>query len=117
MTDLTMFRGDGAKFDIVVALDGLVVDITGAKLWMTARRSPGSPFTFTRTTLTTPGFTITAGALGKATVILDPADTSALASEPVTLIYDIQIKEASGRVWTVTSGNLTVNPDVTTDIA
>lgn len=50
---------------------------------------------------------------GLCVVYLEPADTASLEAR-TTLVWDVQITDASDRTWTVDSGELHVMPDVTT---
>lgn len=118
--NLSCVRGDSTAWDAVVTNNGSPVDLTGAKLWMTAVRGAGGARIFQRTSLALGGIVIDPDQVankGKATVKLDPTSTSSLASEPVTLYYDIQVRTAAGDVWTVSYGDLVVVPDVTTEVS
>lgn len=118
--NLSCVRGDTASWTAVVTNNNVTVDLTGAKLWMTAKRGAGGAQVFQRTSLALGGIVIDPDQVtnkGKAVVKLDPTSTSSLASEPITLYYDIQVKTAAGDLWTVSYGDLVVTPDATTDIA
>lgn len=116
-TDLECFRGDTTEWDILVAKDGIPVDLTGATVVMTAKRGFAYP---------TPVFQRATGGLGividpdqetnpgKCTVKLAPTSTSDLAADTTSLRYDVQVTTAGGDHLTVLYGVLTVNPDVTT---
>ncbi len=120
-TNLECVRGDMAEWTVTVTKDELPVDLTGAKLWMTALRSVGGTQIFQRTSPAT-GITIdpdqeSPATRGKAVAKLATTSTSELASEIVTLYYDIQVLTAGGDLWTVSYGDLVVTPDATTEIA
>lgn len=119
-TDLTCIRGDTTSWTIVVSLNSAPVDLTGAKLWMTALRSPGGTQIFQLTSPSSGGITPDPDQTtnrGKAVVKLATSSTSGLPSEPVTLVYDIQVLTAAGDIITASYGNLLVTPDVTTATA
>lgn len=102
-----MKRGDSKVFNLTIS-----GDITGAKLWMSAKTAyNATTFVFQKTELD--GIVITNGPGGLATVTLVPTDTSGLPPITMKLVYDVQVKSASGLVSTVQSGTLTVEPDVT----
>lgn len=109
MSDFTMKRGDSKVFNLTIS-----GDITGAKLWMSAKTAYNSTsFVFQKDTALLGGIVITNGPGGLATVTLDPTDTSSLPPITMKLVYDVQVKSAGGLVSTVQSGTLTVEPDVT----
>jgi hypothetical protein len=114
-TPLTMVRGDSAAFDFTVVHNEQAVDLTSAKVWMTARRKYTTSVVFTKDTGSN-GVTIDADQTtnrGKCTVQLSPVDTAALPGEDVTLVYDIQVKTGT-TVFTAFMGTIAVEPDVTT---
>jgi len=104
-----MKRGDSKVFNLTIS-----GDITGAKLWMSAKTGyTATGYVFQKDTALLGGVVITNGPGGLATVTLSPSDTSSLPPTTVKLVYDVQVKSASGLVSTVQSGTLTVEPDVT----
>ena len=125
MDRLRIVRGDTNVYRIVVTIEdpdtGVVspLDITGLKIWFTAKNKQtdsdvnavirkGSPGT------TLNGVTIVDGPAGKADVELLPADTSALPGM-TWLYFDVQILEGV-RVTTVNSGVAAVVSDTTKTI-
>jgi hypothetical protein len=114
--NLSMTRGDTATWNITVTRDGILENLTGAKIWMTARRHSTSPTPVFQKDSASGGITIdpdqTANR-GKAVIKLAVADTSILDNEEFVLRYDIQVKTATGDVFTPFTGNLTVSPEVT----
>lgn len=111
-------RGDTAEWSLSIVKDLTAVNLTGAKIWMTARRNRGGNVVFQRTSEVGAGITINpdqAGNPGKAVIKLASSSTSSLASETVTMFYDIQCKVGDS-VWTVNYGDLVVTPDSTTEI-
>lgn len=113
MTDIVMKRGDTLVIDLTVTRNAAAVNLTGASLWMTAKTdfSGADPGQFQKTVGV--GITITNAAGGLAQIVVAPADTDAVGATTTTFKYDIQLKEASGRVSTIQIGLLTVEPDVT----
>jgi len=126
-----MFRGDSLILNVLVQqlTDPLSppsvsnpyvpVDLTGAKLWMTAKKKLTDTDLKAVFQITSPG-DITIDAIptsGRAkvtvpasatTAVVFPADTAQL-----DLYYDIQVKTSTGIVQTVASGKLTLTEDVT----
>lgn len=114
-TNLEMFRGDMEIFDLTITRGSEPVDLTDAKIWMTARRHHTSSPVFMKTTDPGGGITLTDAEEGLARVTLTVADTSELDGEQYVLVYDIQVRDADGLVFTPIYGTLTVTPDVTTE--
>jgi len=115
--DLTCNRGDTTEWELVVSKNGIAVDLTGAKIWMTGRRNRGGSVVFQRTSDALGGITIDPDQVvnpGVAVIKLATSSTSGLASETVTLFYDIQVKTLTD-LWTVNYGDLVVTPDATTE--
>lgn len=116
--DLQCVRGDTTEWDLAVVRGTTPVDLTGGKIWMTARRARGGTQIFQRTSESGQGITIDPNQVtnpGIAVIKLAVDSTSDLASELTTLYYDIQVKTAAGDVWTVNYGDLVVTPDATTE--
>ncbi len=115
--DLSCVRGDTAEWDLVVVRNNLNVDLTDAKIWMTARRARGGAILFQKVSDTEDGgITIDSDQVanpGVAIIKLASEDTAGLAAEEVTLTYDIQVKTLTD-LWTVNFGELVVTPDATT---
>ncbi len=114
MTDFTITRGDTIGLNVAVSAGGTVYPLVGVKMWFTAKNSyndPDSSAVFQKTIGS--GIVITNTTLGLATVTIDPTDTYGLPSSKTLLVYDLQVEDASGNVYTVASGNLIVLPDVT----
>lgn len=80
----------------------------------TARRKVTDPLAvFSKSTEVGGGITILPAG-NVAEIALSPSDTSGLQlRNPVTLVCDLEVSTASGDVWTVWQGELTVKPDVT----
>lgn len=116
-----MYRGDSLILDIQVTDQntGAPVNLTGAKVWFTAKRHPrdsdaqaviakwGSEGGAQN------GVSFPDPVNGKATITILPSDTTPLPDADDTLYYDIQVKESSGVVSTVEWGKLKVLVDIT----
>jgi len=114
MADFTITKGDSVSFNIVVTSGGVAFNLTGATIWMTAKLAFGDPDSsaiFQKKTGS--GIVITNPANGAATITLAATDTSPLPAFKTLLLYDIQVKDQQGGIYTVASGNLIVLPDVT----
>lgn len=109
-----MARGDTRTFTIpVVNPDtGAAINIAGATFWATAKRqlSDADPGVF-QLTSAAGDIAITDAATGIATATIAPAKTSGLTA-PATLLMDVQMKDSTGVVSTLTTGKLTVKLDV-----
>jgi len=115
-SDDPFYRGDTLIFDGVATLSAALLDLTAYTIWCTGkyRRSDAdSDAVFEKTVgdgitlLTQSGLT-----KGGFTVTIDPADTSGL-NYKTTLEYDVQVKDASGHIYTADSGTIVVSLDVT----
>jgi hypothetical protein len=118
MSDYTMFRGDSLVLYLAVQTqDGKAQDITGAKLWMTAKKAVGDAdqaAVFQITTDAPPGaIVITNAQQGLVAISVPPSSTAALPAAATRLYYDVQVKLSNGTIQTIEAGQLTVNPDVT----
>lgn len=116
--DIDCYRGDTKKWNLTVTEDDVPVDLTGATLTMSARRSlAATTYVFQRTSSPAAGITINPDQVtnkGKAVIKLASSSTSSLPSDETVLEYDVQVVTAAGDLWTVVSGKLTVSSDVTT---
>lgn len=107
-------RGDSERYLLTLTEDGAPLNLTGAEIWMTAKRDVGAldaDAVFQKSVGA--GITITNAVGGLATVDLVPADTSDLPAATTWLVYDVQVKLADGRILTPLTGALAVEPDVT----
>lgn len=120
-SNLYIVRGDSKTLNRQAMVNGVAVDITGGTLRMTAKRryaDQDSDAVFTKTIGN--GITITNPAQGLFTVAIVPADTRTVSgldenndSEvPILLVYDLQLKDVNGSIYTGQRGQLTVLPDV-----
>ena len=113
-TLLEMKRGDSHEWEFAVKkADGAVQPITGASLRWTAKSRVDDLDAAAVLTATTANgkAVITDGAGGLCEVRLVPADTDTL-SVPLTLLWDLQVRDASGNVRTVAEGKLLISADV-----
>lgn len=113
MADFTIYRGDTVALNITITASGLAYNLTGKTLWFTAKTSysVADPGTFQKKIGS--GITVTSAVDGRAQIVISPADTYSLGNSKTLLVYDCQVKDASGNVYTVASGNLIIVPDVT----
>jgi len=111
-----MFRGDTLTFELALTnpKTGAPLDITGAKIWFTAKNNYVDPDNQAVIALDTVsgGVAITDAVRGLARVDVPPLATRSFPDGPVKTVYDVQIKDAAGIVTTVESGTLKVWPDV-----
>lgn len=114
MSDFTLSRGDTVDLSVVVTANGSPYSLVGCYIWFTAKTSYNlgdSGAVFQKTIGS--GITVTSAANGRFTVRINPSDTSGLGNSKVLLVYDCQIRDASGSIFTIASGNLIFVPDVT----
>ena len=114
IVDLELPRGDTGRWLLTFN-----VNLTGAKVWFTAKRAftDADSAAVIALSTTTGGVTILDAALGTARLVIPSSATSALTTpgppSPLTLVYDIQIREADGTITTVQQGRLNIRGDVT----
>lgn len=121
MADREMFRGDTYEFTTKVkTLSGGAYDLTGAKLWMTAKNAfpeLDSEAIFKLSSDPGQGITIVGSAAnGEVKIIVPPHKTAPLADGVVALVYDIVLRDGAGIVSTVEQGTLKVKPRATRDL-
>lgn len=112
---LEMTRGDTRTFNFTITRGAGPEPLAGATLWFTAKRAKTDAYAdavIKKSSGATGGITITDAALGKASLVISPGDTSGLTKREI-LHCDIQLKTAAGEVETTDEGTLTVNLDVT----
>lgn len=119
--DITITRGDNRTILVDVTQGGVPLNLTGYSIWFTAKQQIIDDDTSAK---------IRKGNVGPLTgvsVIPNPktgvyqrirvdlvnGDTQTLADKYYNLLYDVQIKDGSGSIYTVASGVLNVEPDVT----
>lgn len=111
-----MSRGDSQSFEVPVInpLTEGPLNLTGAKIWFTAKYNYVDPDERAAIRLNTVdgGVVITDALRGLARIDIEPIHTRAFPDGIVRLVYDVQVKDASGFVTTIESGTLKVFPDV-----
>jgi len=129
-----MFRGDTFVFDVQVlrvppgsprGTQPLPVNITGWYMWWTLKSHYGDPDNqaiaqSTSTPSSTPaggGITFTLPLVGKAEITMASLATRQFPDGNTKLVYDVQVRDPSGNIFTVERGILVVSPDVTQAIS
>ena len=118
MANITMSRGDSVVLSGSLTLGGDPYDLSGASLWFTAKTKhtdADEDAIFQKTV--GDGITVVSAAQGLISVAIDPDDTSSLSAVKTQLVWDLQVVDSEGNVYTAASGYLIVNPDVTESIA
>lgn len=109
MSSILIARGETGTFPGQVLRDGIVVNITGARIDFVARTGPDHGITslsrISHSTATS-GVAITDAPNGKYAVTLLPADTSAIVED--VLYHEVWLTEASGTVSRIDAGLLTL---------
>lgn len=110
--DFLAVRGDTLSFTATVTQSAAPVDLTAAQVWFTAKHSAtdADPGIFQKTIGS--GIAVSGTDHNLLTITVDPADTAGL-DAPTTLHWDLQIKEAGGRVTTVAGGTIALAADIT----
>lgn len=114
MSNLKMYRGDTAEFRVTALdIDGEPLNLTGASAWFTAKNNTAdldNAAVFQKTI--GDGITVVNAVGGIMLVRLAEVDTSSITGK-VFLQYDLQVKDATDGVWTVSRGVILVESDVT----
>lgn len=98
--------------------DAVPYDITSATLWFTAKYNFADPDQASVIEVKTgSGIVHTTPTSGNFTVTTPPIDTIAFPDSRVDLDFDIQLKDASGNIFTLEGGLLEVIPDITRAIS
>jgi hypothetical protein len=118
MGEHTYKRGDTFKLDTVLrGANGAVLDLTGAKVWFTAKqayaRFDTDAVQFANTADGSGAVTVTDAVNGKVTCKIPPEKTVGFPDADVKLFYDVQVKDAAGDVYTAEEGTIVVTPDIT----
>lgn len=117
--DLEMFRGDTMTFDVFATKPDptigvpLPIDLTAAKIWFTAKRTPtDADLNAVVALVSTVGtaITVVSAASGQMRIAVPGASTNGLPDDPIALLYAVKVREASGVLTTVQSGVLLVRP-------
>ena len=110
-------RGDSRLLSFTVTKqNGDVLNLTAAKIWMTAKYNftdTDLQAVFQKTTDPGGGITIPQPTLGTVEIQIDPIDTSTLPAKNIILFFDVQIKTSDQQIFTILSGKMTIIPDVT----
>jgi len=110
MTMLTMTRGDTRAFDLEVTFNGNPVTIDETVgLRFTAKRRYSDPDDYAVIAKEL-GSGLEAGEAGHVTLTIAPGDTVDL--ERRVLVWDVELTDPEENVYTVASGTLHVDPDV-----
>jgi hypothetical protein len=115
MSTLTAIRGDDEIYELTLRqADGTPLNLVGASLWFTIKRSAedSDAQAVTQKTIGS-GITVMDAAAGRADVRIAAANMAALPSKRIVLAWDCQVKDANGVISTVDRGELVVEPDVT----
>ena len=91
------------------------VNITGWKFWHTVKRHSLDPDLQAIWQGTSDGgqIIIVAAVVGRGTSTMPPQATVGFPDGDVALLYDLQIKDVAGNVFTIESSTVVVHPDVT----
>lgn len=115
MTNYSITRGDTQTFTLTLS-NLSSSGLTGFSFWFTAKNNIDDLDAAAVIQKLTAAFTVvTVGSAtipGVATFTILPTDTASLTDYTV-LEFDIQVKDASGNIFTPVRGSLTVNADVT----
>lgn len=114
--NLTLTRGDTFPFTTVVYNGSSTIDVTGYQFRMTAKYDIQDADSSAVFSITSPGqISLTDPTNGKVLITILPTNTSGLQRGlTYRLIYDIQMYNDPATIYTVSSGILTVLPDVST---
>jgi hypothetical protein len=118
MPNLEAIRGDTNIYNIVVLRGDVTINITGAKIWFTAKHFPQDTDAnaVIRLDSNGNGVNIYDALHGRAQISVPPESTTGLADEEV-LFYDVQMKESNGIITTIATGKMHVQQDVTQAVA
>jgi hypothetical protein len=115
---LTKYRGDTDVWPVACKQgDGSVLNVSSGTLWFTIKSSTrlADAQAVAQKTIGD-GITVNDGPTGEITVTLSPADTSGVYA-PSVLKWGLQYVTTGDQVFTLATGDLQVDPDVTFDIA
>jgi hypothetical protein len=115
MSDLTIYRSDTVKLNLAVTSGGSIYNLTGSSIWFTAKNQYSdldAAAVFQKSTLNG-GIVITNPTQGIAQVTIASADTLLVPNLKTILVWDAQIKDSQGNIYTIASGRLIVLPEVT----
>ncbi len=111
--NLEMVRGDTLPFRVTITNAGSSVNLQGSAFRMTAKFDISDSDNDAVFSITSPSYiVITDAANGIISVNVPPSATSSLPPRECNLFYDIQMEDGTQSIYTVSSGILTVYPDV-----
>lgn len=114
MTVLSMYRGDTRRLQHTITRGGVVVNLTGAAVFFTAKRNLAESYAsapIKKGTNATGGTIITNAAGGIATSLILPTDTTGFTARTI-LEYDVEVYLPNGDNFTSERGQLVVEPDI-----
>lgn len=113
-TNFTMVRGDNVSLSGIATLSGEPYSLALCSLWFTAKyRYTDDDETAVFQKTIGDGITVTNPTAGLFIVEIVPDDTEPVAKARTILVWDLQLMDGSGKIYTLNSGNLIINPDVT----
>lgn len=117
MATYTAYRGDTFSLSLSFTLDAVAYDLTGATVWFTIKSTYAALLDTTALVQKSTGNGITnvSAPAGTAVLVASAADMNTL---PVNrkLLYDIQIVDSTGKVYTTELGTITILPEVTRSV-
>ena len=112
--DFKLERGDTRHMPFAVTLNAAPYNLTGLYLWFTAKRKlsdADGAAVFQKTVGA--GITLDGGTGGTGDILILPTNSSGLPDKMTTLYYDLQMKTATGEIYTPSQGELLFEADVT----
>ena len=116
MSDLRIRRGDTNQFTGTVKQAGSVYDLTGVTvMWFLAKTnfSDADASAVITCTIANAKIEILSAVAGTIRITIAAADTSSISDTAQPLYYDLQLKATDGKIFTLQSGRLFVDPDIT----
>lgn len=116
MAQIQLIRGDSKVLTVSVTRSGSPYDLSGHTLRFTAKyrySDPDSEAVFQLSSSPGAGITVTNAAQGQARIEIAPVHTQNLPAVRTRLVYDLQLTDGGGGVYTVDIGEIIVLPDVT----
>lgn len=112
--ELKMIRGDTYGRTLIVFQDGQYFDLSECSVRMTFKWDYDDDDADAFLILTEgDGITVNDPTHGQFQFLIQPADTEGLEPRKIDLVYDAQVVDNLGNVYTVSYGKLTIIPDVT----
>ena len=115
------YRGDNRTLALTVTDANGVVDLGGASIWFTVKRSANdldADAIISKASGSVPGggneqIDITSPATGEAEIYILPEDTAGLQVPTYDWVYDVQVKTSEDKVYTVKQGTFRLLPEIT----